>query len=77
MRAAARIVSDLQSRIRVAELERVTSEPGAHGAAVTALIAMGYGAAEANRAVDRVPSDESLENMLREALGFLAEHSRA
>jgi Holliday junction DNA helicase RuvA len=75
IRAATRIVSDLQSKVRAAELERVPSESGAHGDAVTALIAMGYSAAEARRAVDRVAADETLEIVLREALGILAERS--
>jgi Holliday junction DNA helicase RuvA len=77
MRAAARIVSDLQSKIRAREFERAASGPGAHGEAVTALVAMGYGAAEARHAVDLVPGDESLEIVLREALGILSERSRA
>jgi Holliday junction DNA helicase RuvA len=74
LRAATRIVNDLQNKVPPPEEERVRSGPGTHGEAVSALIAMGYAAAEAKNAVDRVASDESVEVVLREALGFLAEH---
>lgn len=77
LRAATRIVNDLQSKIRDTELERVASGPGAHSEALNALIAMGYAPAEAKNAVDRVAGDESVESVLREALGILAERARA
>ena len=77
LRAAARIVNDLQTKIRAPDINRITNGPGAHGEAIAALVAMGYGAAEARSAVDRVASDASVEVVLREALGILAEHSRA
>jgi Holliday junction DNA helicase RuvA len=77
MRAAARIVSDLQTKVRTAEVERFASAGDAPGEAVTALIAMGYGAAEAKRAVEGVARDGSLETVLREALRILAERPRA
>jgi Holliday junction DNA helicase RuvA len=75
LRAAARIVNDLQSKIKDVELERIASGPGAHADAMAALMAMGYSPAEAKSAVDRVSDVDSVESVLREALGWLAERS--
>ncbi len=77
LRAATRIVNELQTKIRAPEVDRITSGSGAHGEAIAALVAMGYAAAEARSAVDRVASNASVEEVLREALGILAEHSHA
>ncbi len=77
LRAATRIVNDLQNKVPPAEAGRVASGPGTHGEAVAALVAMGYAAAEAKNAVDRVANEDSVEAVLREALGILGAHSRA
>jgi Holliday junction DNA helicase RuvA len=77
LRVATRIVNDLQNKVPPPEADRATSGPGTHGEAIAALIAMGYAAAEAKKAVDRVANEESVEAVLRDALGILAEHSRA
>ncbi len=77
LRAATRIVNDLQAKIRAPEAARMSNGPGAHGDAIAALVAMGYAAAEARSAVDQVATDAPVEVVLREALGILAEHSRA
>jgi Holliday junction DNA helicase RuvA len=77
LRAATRIISDLRGKIGRPELAPAGSPMGAHGEAIEALVAMGYAAADARSAVDRVGQEESIETVLREALGILAERSRA
>ncbi len=77
LRVATRIVNELQNKVPAPEAERARSGPGTHGEAIAALVAMGYAAAEAKNAVDQVTDDDSVEAVLREALGILAEHSRA
>jgi holliday junction DNA helicase RuvA len=75
LRAATRIISELRGKLGKTELVTVGSSAGAHSEAIEALIAMGYPALDARSAVDRVGRDESIETVLREALGILAERS--
>ncbi len=71
-RVAARIITDLQGKIPLVEAD-VEQETGAQTAAITALMAMGYTGIEAKRAVDGVATVDSVEDLIRSALGFLAD----
>jgi len=72
-RAASRIVADLQSKIGAVAVETIEIGSGRASAAVEALTSMGYAPIEAKRAVDAVPGDGSMEDILRAALAALAE----
>jgi len=71
-RVAARIVTDLQGKIPMVETD-VSQETDIQSGAISALIAMGYTGMEAKRAVDGVTGADSVEDLLRSALGFLAD----
>jgi holliday junction DNA helicase RuvA len=71
-RVAARIVTDLQGKIPMVEAD-VEQGTDAQAGAMTALIAMGYSGGEAKRAVDSVAPADSVEELIRSALGFLAD----
>ena len=77
LRAATRIVNDLQNKVPEPESGRVEAGPASHSEAVAALMAMGYTPAEAKHAVDQVADGDSVEAVLRAALGILAEHARS
>ena len=72
-RAASRIVTDLQGKVGPAVPEMIQIGRGSTGAAVEALITMGYSAPAAKRAVDSVPAHDSVEDILRAALAALAD----
>jgi Holliday junction DNA helicase RuvA len=72
-RAATRIVAELQTKVGMLTAEPQAGESEPQTAVFTALIGMGYSAAEARRAIDSVPAGASIEDALREALGFLAD----
>lgn len=71
-RAAARIVTDLQPKLGATA---ANGGSGPHGLALQALVDLGYSPAEASRALARVSGDGSPEELIRAALGFLAEGS--
>ena len=73
-RAANRIVADLQAKVAAGPVTAgVGGGVDALGAALAALTSMGYTPLDAKRALDAVPHSESVEDLLREALGFLAD----
>lgn len=72
-RAASRIVVELQSKVGGVAAPVVGPGPDPLGAALLALVGMGYSAVEARLALDGVPADQSVEEVLRAALGQLAE----
>jgi holliday junction DNA helicase RuvA len=73
-RAANRIVADLQAKIASAPVTAATgSELDPLSAALTALTSMGYTPLDAKRALDAVPHAATVEDLLRDALGFLAD----
>ena len=72
-RAARRIVTDLQGKVRIEE-PGATAEGGELStAALAALVSMGYSPAEARTALQRVAGGDSLEDLLVAALGILAD----
>lgn len=71
-RAAARIVTDLQPKLGSAA---AGGESGPYGQALQALVDLGYSPSEASRALAEVSGNGSVEELIREALGFLAEAS--
>ena len=73
-RAASRIVTDLQGKVGPSPADMIEIGRGPTGAAIEALMSMGYSAPEAKRAVDRVAAHESVEDILRAALAALSEH---
>jgi holliday junction DNA helicase RuvA len=72
-RAANRIVADLQAKVAAAPIPAGAAGIDALGAAMTALTTMGYTPLDAKRALDAVPYSDAVEDLLREALGFLAD----
>ena len=72
-RAAAKIIAELQGRVPVRARPVVAENGSLRNGALTALVGMGYAPAEAKRAVDSVADEESVEGLLRAALGFLAD----
>lgn len=71
-RVAARIVADLQGKIPMVDTD-VEQGTDTQAGAIAALIAMGYSGGEAKRAVESVAASDSVEDLLRSALGFLAD----
>jgi holliday junction DNA helicase RuvA len=73
-RAATRIIGDLKGKIDAAvPAETVAGRPDLHSDTVAALIALGYPAMEARRAVEAAPDGDSVEEALRGALAVLGE----
>lgn len=73
-RAATRIIVELKGKVGVAEpVTTAIGRPDLEGDTVAALIALGYPATEAKRAVDAAPRGDSVEEALRGALAVLAE----
>lgn len=75
-RAATRIIVELKGKVEAVPAT-VPASPriDATTDAVAALVALGYSASEAKRAVDTVPTGESVEETLRGALTVLADNS--
>jgi holliday junction DNA helicase RuvA len=71
-RVAARIVTDLQGKIPMVDTD-VEQATDAQAGAVAALIALGYSGVEAKRAVESVGPSDAVEDLVRSALGFLAD----
>lgn len=72
-RAAARIVAELKTKIGPEMVNLGEPPADGHSAAVAALVGMGYSPAEARRATERIPGQESIEEVLRQGLAFLAD----
>ena len=72
-RAAARIVAELKTKIGPEMVGLGEPPADGHSAAVAALVGMGYSPTEARRATERIPSQESIEEVLRQGLAFLAD----
>lgn len=73
-RAASRIIGDLKGKVEAAEpVTTAAGRPDLEGDTVAALVALGYPAIEAKRAVDAAPRGDSVEEALRGALAVLAE----
>jgi Holliday junction DNA helicase RuvA len=77
LRAATRIIVDLKGKVEAVEAEMIPvgGTPDLHSDAIAALVALGYSATEARRAVESAPHGESVEETLRGALTVLAEHA--
>jgi Holliday junction DNA helicase RuvA len=71
-RVAARIVTDLRGKIALVDSD-TEEATGVQAGAIAALITMGYSGVEAKRAVDSVADQDSVESLIRSALGFLAD----
>jgi len=72
-RAAARIVAELKTKIGPEMVGLGEPPADGHSAAVAALVGMGYSPAEVRRATERIPSQDSIEEVLRQGLAFLAD----
>jgi len=73
-RAASRIIVELKGKIAAAAPAiAVEGRPDVASDAVAALVALGYSALEAKRAIDAAPRSDSVEDALRGALTVLAE----
>ena len=72
-RAASRIVSELGAKLKGLGPIQPSDGPGSYSQALAALIDLGYPLSEARQALESVPRDGSLEEMIRTALGFLAD----
>jgi Holliday junction DNA helicase RuvA len=73
-RVASRIVMELKDKIGAAGPATTSAGIGdLDGDTIAALVALGYQATEAKRAVDSAPRGQSLEDALRAALAVLAE----
>jgi Holliday junction DNA helicase RuvA len=71
-RAAARIIAELKTRIRIqADVLEDGREDGLN-AAIMALVSMGYTPVEARRATESAPVAASVEDVIRHALAFLS-----
>ena len=75
-RAASRIVSELGAKLKGFAPIPASDGPGQHSQALAALIDLGYPLSEARQALESAPRDGSLEEMIRSALGFLADQGR-
>ncbi|HZT06617.1 MAG TPA: Holliday junction branch migration protein RuvA [Chloroflexota bacterium] len=71
-RAAARIVTDLRGKVGAVEAE-AEAVSDVEVAALGALMAMGYSSGEAKRAVENAGARDTVEDLLRSALGILAD----
>lgn len=74
-RAAGRIVAELKTKISADMVDVGGPRADGHSAAVAALVGMGYSPAEARRATERIPIQEGIEDVLRQALAFLADRN--
>lgn len=73
LRAASRIVTDLQGKVAPSAVESEMGDLHVSSSVLTALVGMGYSTAEAKRAIDMVSADGPVEDVLRAALGALAD----
>ena len=74
-RAATRIIGELKGKVESVETPVSVGRSDTEGDAVAALVALGYSATEAKRAVDAAPRGDSVEETLRGALTVLAENA--
>ncbi len=76
LRASTRIIVELKGKVEAVEAAMpLSGRPDSTSDAVAALIALGYTAAEAKRAVEAAAPGESVEATLRGALTVLAENA--
>jgi holliday junction DNA helicase RuvA len=74
-RAASRIITDLQSKVTAEPAGAAVGVADGAGAALEALVGMGYPPLDAKRAIDVAETDGSVEQILRSALGYLADRT--
>jgi Holliday junction DNA helicase RuvA len=74
-RAASRIITDLQSKVTAEPAGVVAGAADGTSAALEALVGMGYPPLDAKRAIDAAETDGSVEQILRAALGYLADRT--
>lgn len=72
-RAANRIVSELGAKLKGLAPIPASDGSGSYRQALAALIDLGYALNEARQALESAPRDGSLEEMIRSALGVLAD----